>query len=543
MTVRSMGKEVDRSTEAPESNRQDDVFRFLMNPAAYGDNTETVEVVRTHGATVFLGKTIVYKVKNAVDLGYLDFSTLAKRKAVCERELALNRQFAPQIYEGLAIFTEGEDGTIALAGEGAAIEYAVKMKRYGRGQELSVMAETGRLDRSVAIRLGEMLSNLHKSLQPVDNPAWPDLMLDVLEHARIAFEKSGMAGSTSCTADLEFVTERIVSELTAQRELIATRAEAGFVRHCHGDLHLGNIVLLGGAPTPFDALEFNDNLARTDVVYDACFLFMDMIHRGLAAEANLAFNRYVLNAYEIIKDGGFRLLPIFMSVRAIIRAMASAERAAQLKNRDLEDYRALCLEASAYLTDACSALNIKMPGLVAVGGLSGTGKSTIAAALATDLQSAPGALHIRSDLERKALFGVPELEPLPKSAYDRETGERVYQIMTEKAETALSQGRSVVLDAVHLRREERDAVEELARRLNVPFVGLWLSAPAVILHERVISRKNDASDADSAVLNMQLEAVADGERSSGQWQIVDASGLPATVLSKAKDILAQAFAG
>ncbi|MEM8839343.1 MAG: AAA family ATPase [Pseudomonadota bacterium] len=543
MTVRSTGKEADPSTKTQEANRQDDVFRLLMNPVVYGDGTETVEVVHTHGATVFLGKTIVFKVKNAVDLGYLDFSTLAKRKAVCERELALNREFAPQIYEGLAVFTKEEDGTIALAGEGLAIEYAVKMTRFEQSMELGVMAETGRLDRSVAVRLGEMLSNLHKSLRPIDNPAWPDLMLDVLEHAGIAFEKSGMAGSAPCAADLEFVTERIVSELAEQRGLIATRAEAGFVRHCHGDLHLGNIVLLGGTPTPFDALEFNDKLARTDVVYDACFLFMDMVHRGLSAEANLAFNRYVLNAYDIIKEGGFRLLPIFMSVRAVIRAMASAERAAQLKNRDLEDYRALCLDASAYLTDARAALDIKTPGLVAVGGLSGTGKSTVAAAIAPDLDGPPGALHIRSDLERKVLFGVPELEPLPKSAYNRETGERVYQIMIEKAERALSQGRSVVLDAVHLRKEERGAVERLAEGLNVPFVGLWLTAPAGVLHERVASRKNDASDADSAVLDMQLKAAADSDPSSGQWQAVDASQSPAATFFEAKSVLAQAFAG
>ena len=265
-------------------------------------------------------------------------------------------------------------------------------------------------------------------------------------------------------------------------------------------MHLRNIVLEGGVPVLFDAIEFDDGLATIDILYDLAFILMDFWQRGLRAHANLLFNRYLWRAPELEQElEGLAALPLFLALRAAIRALVTAA----LGDLDGGDHGA---EARQFFQAAEDFLRPQPAGLVAIGGFSGSGKSTLAAALAGDLGRAPGAVHLRSDIERKRVFGVDEFEPLPQDAYKPEAHAQVYARLLHLSETALRAGQSVIVDAVQAKPDERAALAALATRLGVPFTGLWLEAPVETLVRRVAARRGDASDARESVVRAQARA-------------------------------------
>jgi hypothetical protein len=305
---------------------------------------------------------------------------------------------------------------------------------------------------------------------------------------------------------------RLQSQASSLQPLLQRRQRDGHVRRCHGDLHLANIVLIDGVPTLFDAIEFDETLATTDVLYDLSFLLMDLDHRGQRATANAVLNRYLWRRQEASDLDALAALPVFLALRASIRAMVGAQRA---KLAEEENAAAL-----AYLERAVRYLDNPPPQLVLVGGLSGSGKSTLATALAPSIGRAPGAVHLRSDLERKALFGAGELERLSENAYGEDVTARVYDLMTQKTEAALRAGHSVIVDAVHAHRQERTAIEAVARRNGARLSAFWLDAPAAVLLARVAARKNDASDATPQVVERQLSY----DLGQLEWTRLDASG-------------------
>ena len=282
-------------------------------------------------------------------------------------------------------------------------------------------------------------------------------------------------------------------------ELLIERGEAGFVRRCHGDLHLSNIVLIEGEPTLFDALEFSDEIASGDVLYDLAFLLMDLEERGLRAAANRLFNRYLIPESPDALSG-LAALPLFMSLRAAIRAKVEAANAERLEGQKRDEARAL---AHRYFDCAVRFLVSAPPRLVAVGGLSGVGKSALAHALAPDIGRAPGALWLRSDVERKAMFGIEETVPLPASAYTSDVTRDVYERLIAKARIALRAGQSVLIDATFAAAAERSAAAALAAEAGAAFAGLFLDAPLATRVERIGSRRADASDADAEVASRQ----------------------------------------
>jgi predicted kinase len=313
------------------------------------------------------------------------------------------------------------------------------------------------------------------------------------------------------------------------RELLDRRRAAGKVRHCHGDLHLRNICLFDGQPTLFDCLEFDDALASIDVLYDLAFLLMDLEHRGLAHFANRVFNRYLDRTAE---DGGLAAMPLFLSLRAAIRAhvTASALRHAASADRGAKTAR----DARGYLDLAERYLRPQPSRLVAIGGLSGTGKSTLAAGLASELGLRPGSRVLRSDVTRKLLLGVDPEQRLPVTAYGSEVSRQVYDALCRKAATGLAAGYTVIIDAVALRPEERRSFAEVARAAAVPFSGLWLEARPEAMADRIRGRIRDASDASPEVLAEQLRH----DPGEIDWIRIDAGGGPEDCLAAARRTLA-----
>ena len=502
---------------------QGEVFTFLADPATHGAE-EPVRRIDTHGAAVFLAGADAYKVKRAVRYPFMDFSTLEKRKAACERELAVNRDNAPGIYLGCVPITRSAAG-LALGGDGEVVEWAVHMRRFDELATFDHLAEQGRLTQRLIAALAHVVARAHDRAPRRDVDAAAALERYIVENAQSFSETPDLFEP----AAVQSLTDGCLSLLRRLAPLLLERRQAGHVRRCHGDLHLRNIVLLDGEPVLFDALEFDEALATGDVLYDLAFLVMDLWERGLTQAANSVLNHYLWSSPEAHLEG-LALLPLFLSVRAAIRAKVTAASLPYLPQAAAD---AAAADARRYFALAESCIVPGRKRLVAIGGLSGTGKTTVAAALAPSIGGIPGAVHLRTDIERKRMLGAAETEHLPQAGYDPAMSAKVYAELRRKARLALGSGFSVVADAVHAHEDERDGEEAEARAAGVPFDGLWLDAPLELRIERVEGRRDDASDATPGYVRRQA-STATGEIA---WRRVDASGATSIVVEQALAIL------
>lgn len=490
---------------------QSPVFRFLADPATHG-LAEPVRRIDTHGAAVFLAGPYAYKVKRAVAFPFMDFSTLERRKAACAREVTLNGANAPGLYLDVVPITRGPSG-LALGGTGAPVDYAVRMRRFDEDATLDKVAQEG-LSADLCARLAATVAAAHGRAEVrVDFPSASHLGRIAQQNAD-DFRADPTLFPPDAAAALEAATQ---AALARGADLLEARARAGFVRRCHGDLHLRNIVLLDGVPTLFDAIEFNDDLATCDLLYDFAFLIMDLWELGLRGPANSVLNRYLWALDDDAQYEGLALLPLFLSLRAGIRAKVEAAGLGHLPAGEQAPARARILRQFRTALDFLRPAPLR---LVAVGGLSGTGKSTLSAALAPHLGRAPGAVVLRSDITRKALAGVAETERLPPQAYGPGTSETVYEVIRRRAGLALAAGHSAILDAVHARAQEREAAQAVAGQAQADFTGLWLEAPVDDLVERVEARRHDASDATADVVRTQ----ATYETGPLDWHRLDSTG-------------------
>lgn len=469
--------------------------------------------IETHISAVFVGCDDAFKLKKAVALPFLDFSTLAARERFARRELALNRPHAPGLYRDVLPVTRAADGTLALAGAGKVVDWVLRMAPVPPGDFLDAMAARGALDGAMLDAMADAVAALLAAAPVVPGVDSAGAMRAVLE--------GNLAGCLAAGLDAARVAalgQAMCARLDALAPLLARRAAQGFVRRGHGDLHLGNLCLWEGRPVAFDALEFDEAYATTDTGYEIAFLLMDLEARAVRSPkgearrreaagrcggrqaANRVLNRIQARAPD---PGMLAALPFFLAQRALVRAKLEPGR-----GRD----------PLPYLVAAERDMRPAPPRLVAIGGLQGTGKTFVARALAPLLGQAPGALHLRSDEIRKRRAGLAPEQRLPPAAYDPAESAAVHAEMFALARAALAAGQAVVLDAMFLDAALRAEAERAAA--PHPFHGLWLEAPLDLLRARVAARTGDASDATVAV----LERTAGIDPGPVTWRRLDAAG-------------------
>jgi hypothetical protein len=466
---------------------QAEAIALLSDPAAHGG--AAVERVDTHISRIFLAGDRAWKMKRALRNNFLDFSTPEKREASCRREMELNAGGAG-FYLGVVPVARGPEG-LTLGGEGEPVDWVVEMRRFDREQELDRLADRDLLTREMMERLADDLAARHAQAPPT--PGFGDGKETGARIDQIAEALAGAAGHGPLAAEAEPWRCAAQAARASQTRLLDRRAALGRIRRCHGDLHLGNIVLLDGEPTPFDAIEFNEEIASVDVLYDIALTLADLEMRGRRALAGALLSRYLAWTRD---HEGLALMPLYLSMRGAIRAMAAAGAG----QGDLAAHRlAFARRALASPTQARVA---------AVGGISGTGKSSLARRLAPELAPLLGALTIRSDVTRKRLLGAPPEAPLPKRAYSERVSRRVIARMAWDARRVLRAGWPVVLDATFLGPDWRACARRLAAAEGVAFDGLWLTLPPEEAVRRIEARRGDASDADAAVVRRQAKRQA-----------------------------------
>jgi aminoglycoside phosphotransferase family enzyme/predicted kinase len=495
---------------------QSEVVAFLSDPATYGETSE-VEVIETHISRVFLVGDSAFKMKRALKLPYVDFSNAKLRKSACEKEVLFNMPGAPGLYVGVREIRRSPSGKLCFNGEGVLVDAIVEMVRFDQSLLADRMALEGRLTPALMTEIAQMIARFHEAAPVVHAEGGAANIAGVLSINEAGFATSHVFESEEVrTLSLKFR-----DRLAAHAARLDRREVAGKVRRCHGDLHLRNICIPDGEPRLFDSIEFNDQIATVDTLYDLAFLLMDLWHRGFRQFANLVANRYL---DQTDNEDGFVLLPFFMAVRAAVRAHVLATQVEESSGDPGPPVR----EARSYFELANTLLTEGEPALVAIGGLSGSGKTTVADALAPLIGPPPGARIIESDRIRKAVHGVGAETRLPASAYRPEISEQVYRELARRAGNIIDDGGTVVADAVFDKPANREMVESVAHIHKATFAGIWLETQPDVLRQRVASRKAGQSDADLAVLNLQLakrpEAIT--------WEKLDAAQSVAALIDQ-----------
>jgi aminoglycoside phosphotransferase family enzyme/predicted kinase len=469
------------------------MIEALTRPESYPHPVERVELVETHLSWVLLTGAYAYKIKKPLDLGFADFSTLERRRRFCQEELRLNARYAPALYLEVVEIRDTPRGP-ALHGEGPVIEYAVKMRQFPGEALAAGLLAAGALTPGDARALGGTVAAFHARAaiaQPWTAWAAPESVLgDAL--ANIAHILR-LRLTEQDALKLQALWSWTEAGFAGLRDTFARRKAEGFVRECHGDLHLANLVMLDGELTPFDGIEFNDALRWTDVAADAAFTVMDFAAHG-RGDLGVAF----LNAWlEHTGDyGALEPMRFYLVYRALVRAKVALLR----RTPDREEFMRYLATAQGYARRGAAAVFI-------MHGLSGSGKTTVADALAQAL----GAVHVRSDVERKRLSGQPALarthSRIEGGIYGEEETRATYARLATLAAAIAGAGFAVIVDAAFLRRWQRELLQRAAREARVPFTIVSVRAGERMLRERVRARlaaAADASEADEAVLEHQL---------------------------------------
>lgn len=506
---------------------QQRVIDFLTT--ALSDNGTPPKVITTHISVIFLSGARALKLKRALKYPFLDFTTLEARHIACAREVEINRRTAPTLYKGVLAVTEN-NGALALNGDGDAVEWLVDMARFDEDTLFDRLAGIdGGLRRPLVEDLADGVAVFHRDAEVRPGAGGAAGIRNIAENNVRAFEKQNASGIFE-QGVVDDLMHRTLALIDDQAAVLDERRDAGRVRACHGDLHLRNICLIDGKPTLFDGIEFSRDFADIDVFYDLAFLLMDLEFHGKRRLAAFLLNRYLDVGDE--RADGWRVLPLFLSMRAQIRAHVCAAIAGS--QSDPADAAREAETAQRYLDLAGRYLEGHVPRLVAVGGLSGSGKSRLARELAPFAGNAPGARVVRTDVVRKRLCGMHPNDSLGAEGYTADVTERTYQAFMNQAKAALESGQSVILDAVFANEEQRRTAEQLAAACGVPFTGIWVDAPERVRVERVTTRKRNVSDVTVDVARQQ----SGYEVGDVTWAKVDSSGKKEATIRQGLNVLA-----
>ena len=477
------------------------LVQALMDPAAYPHPVREVRHLATHISDVFLTGPFAYKIKKPVDFKFLDYSTLEKRRHYCEREVALNRRLAPDIYLSVVPITRDGD-VFRVEGKGEPVEYAVKMVEFGQEGLLDAMAGRGELTRDHILDLADQVARFHQSVERADDAfGMPEAVGEnVLRNFEQTAKYQGVVVSPERFSRLKDYSENF---LINKALLFQQRIKSGAIRVCHGDLHLQNICLDRGRLIIFDCIEFNDSLNHIDVISEVAFLLMDLDHRGLSGLGTRFLNAYLdrTQDYE-----GLLMLDFYLAYRACVRAKVACFL---LDEPDIpEGEKAAAKDrAASYFDLAERCLAPRRPGLILMAGVSGSGKSTVAA----DVSEHSGGAVIRSDAVRKSLAGLGQDERASaeygEGLYSIEMTGRTYEGLLERTAPVVESGRRAILDATYAQRKHRIAARLWAEKHGVPFGILHCTAPQSVLETRLTKRTaagTDVSAADVGIMRRQL---------------------------------------
>ncbi len=493
------------SNDATEAVAQACLVESLRAPACYPHAVETVEQLETHISHVLLAGEFAYKLKKPLDLGFLDFSTLEKRRFYCEEELRLNRRLAPRIYLEVAAIRGSRDAPRLGTTTGPVIEYAVKMRRFPQEALFDRLARESALDDGHIDALAQCIAAFHAGIARSDGDTPWGSAASIEAPMRQNFAQlRPLLSEPAELRVLEGIEHWSCRAHERLADLFEARRRGGHVRECHGDLHLGNVAWLNDTAQPFDGIEFNANLRWIDVISEVAFMVMDLHAHDLAPLAWRFLNGWLEHSGDF---AGVALLDYYLVYRAMVRAKIARLRAAQ-PDIDTTTRRQALADHAMYIALASRFCAPHQPALLVMQGLSGSGKSVLAGALCGHL----GAIRVRSDVERKRLHG---LAPLERSAtttgngiYDPATTRATYTELARLAGLILAAGRPAVMDAAFLKRTERDQMRAVAAHQGVPLLFLACQADETTLQHRVAKRHeagSDASEADQRVLALQMQ--------------------------------------
>lgn len=516
----------------------DALSESLLEPRAYPHRVDTVRLVETHISRVFLAGDFAYKLKKPVSFGFLDFRSLEARRYFCFEELRLNRRFAPGLYLDVVAIVRGPEGP-RVAGEGEVIDFAVRMRRFPESDLLAERAAAGTVPPGMWTRLGTDLARLHRTLPRA--PAGDEERDGVPPHFRDALAENfrqcrSYLREREDVSLLNTVEERTWADWRRLEREFWRRHEAGAVRECHGDLHLGNLLVEGDRVLAFDCVEFNPRFRWIDVASEMAFLVMDCEARGVTEGGFLALNAW------LEESGDYGAMTVFDTCRTY-RAMVRAKVALLAGRPPLESGSPAQIAFRRYLSLA-DCFGQPHPRFLAIMcGVSGSGKSTVALALAGKLC----AVRVRADVERKRLFGLgadaDTRAPGMPDIYTRDASARTFDCLEDLAVTVLAAGHPVIVDATFIRRSLRQRFQALAARVGVPFIIVQCDAAPEELRRRVSARlvsRNDASEADEAVLDSQLAVCELPEGDEAQWTLLAGAADDAALARLAEALRARA---